>query len=132
MVFRNRLSPSEVSEPLIRTDSREDLESEISEDIRPVVTDEILECSTPRSNQSESRESGEFSSSIQLQKQLGLMDGVGILVGIMVGSGIFVSPTGVVQFAGSSGLSLVIWAVTGILSAIGALCYAELGNRVLI
>ncbi|XP_035825161.1 large neutral amino acids transporter small subunit 2-like, partial [Aplysia californica] len=69
--------------------------------------------------------------SITLKKQLGLLNGVAIIIGIIVGSGIFVSPKGVLLEAGSVGLCLTVWALTGAVCSIGAMCYAELGTCIL-
>lgn len=65
---------------------------------------------------------------VKLKKELGLFHGCCFIVGIVVGSGIFVSPKGVLLEAGSPGLSIIVWALCGMMALVGAMCYAELGT----
>ncbi|XP_071477747.1 cystine/glutamate transporter-like [Diadema antillarum] len=68
------------------------------------------------------------SQKVVLRKQVSLLDCVALGAGTIVGSGIFVSPKGVLANTGSLGMSLVVWVASGFLSIMGALSYAELGT----
>ena len=51
----------------------------------------------------------------KLPRELRLVDGAAMIIGIIVGSGIFVSPKGVLLYAGSPGLSCLVWTLSGLL-----------------
>jgi APA family basic amino acid/polyamine antiporter len=63
----------------------------------------------------------------ELPRVLGFTSVVGILVGTVIGSGIFVAPNKIAELVQSPQLILAVWAVGGILSFFGALAFAELG-----
>src|SRR5918992_616533 len=63
-----------------------------------------------------------------LDRTLSLKDLVFIVIGTVIGSGIFLVPgTVLTQSAGAVGLALLVWFVAGILSLLGALTYGEMG-----
>ncbi len=60
------------------------------------------------------------------QRVLTLFDCVAIVVGIVIGASIFRLPSIVAGQVGDDGLILLVWLLGGVISFIGALCYAEL------
>ena len=63
------------------------------------------------------------------QAKLGPFSATCIVVGAIVGIGIFFTPTNVALITGSSKLALISWAVGGMIAMLGALTFAELGSR---
>jgi APA family basic amino acid/polyamine antiporter len=66
--------------------------------------------------------------SAELPRRLGLLDSVAIVVGIVIGGGIFVVPNLVAQNLPSAGMILAVWTLAGVVSFFGALACAELGS----
>ena len=62
------------------------------------------------------------------QQKIGLFDATMLVAGSMIGSGIFIVSAGIVRDVGSSGWLLFIWALTGLITIMGALSYAELAG----
>jgi APA family basic amino acid/polyamine antiporter len=66
----------------------------------------------------------------QLPRKLGLIDSTLIVVGVVIGSGIFLLPSLIARNVPSATLIMAIWVVTGGISLIGAFAYAELGAMI--
>ena len=62
----------------------------------------------------------------QLLRALGLWDTTAIVMGIMIGSAIFIVPAEVTREVGSERAALCVWVISGLLSLFGALSFAEL------
>lgn len=56
---------------------------------------------------------------VHLRREIGLLPAVCFIIGTVVGSGIFIAPKGVLMNSGSVGLSLLVWALCGVLSLFG-------------
>jgi basic amino acid/polyamine antiporter, APA family len=63
---------------------------------------------------------------IELRRDLGTWPAISIVVGTVIGSGIFLVPKTMIQRVGSVEAVFVVWIVGGLLSLAGALSYAEL------
>ncbi|KAJ8100787.1 amino acid permease-domain-containing protein [Lipomyces tetrasporus] len=77
-----------------------------------------------------SADTGDGALPLEKQKRLGILNGLGLVIGVQIGSGIFSSPSQVDAQAGSPGASLLVWLVAGILAWTGAASYAELGTAI--
>jgi APA family basic amino acid/polyamine antiporter len=65
----------------------------------------------------------------ELRRSLRLFDGLAMVVGVVVGAGIFRTPGLVAQQLGRPWLTFVAWVLGGALAFIGALIFAELATR---
>jgi len=64
-----------------------------------------------------------------LKRSLRLGDGLAMVVGITIGSGIFRTPGIVAARLGRPGLTFVAWVLGGMIALLGALCFSELATR---
>lgn len=68
--------------------------------------------------------------SLEKHKSLTYLNGLALVIGLIIGSGIFSSPAQVNSNAGSPGAALIVWVVAGVLAWTGAASYAELGGAI--
>jgi APA family basic amino acid/polyamine antiporter len=64
----------------------------------------------------------------ELSRVLGLWDATCVVVGAIIGVGIFFSPADVARVAGSTSAALLAWAIGGVIALLGAFTFAELGR----
>ncbi|KAF5380933.1 hypothetical protein D9615_003981 [Tricholomella constricta] len=64
------------------------------------------------------------------EKSVGLINGIALIAGLQIGSGIFSSPGIVVANTNSVGASLTVWLLSGLLAWTGASSFAELGSAI--
>ncbi len=61
-----------------------------------------------------------------LQRVLGLWSAISIVIGTVIGSGVFLVPSTMIRYLGSVEKLFLVWVIAGLLSLFGALTYAEL------
>ena len=64
---------------------------------------------------------------LTLKREITPLSGIGFVVGNLIGSGIFITPSVILCYTGSFGVSLVCWVFGGVLALAGSLCFLELG-----
>ena len=67
-------------------------------------------------------------SSRAFKKELGLLDSTMIVIGSMIGSGIFIVSADIARTVGSPGYLLLVWLITGAITITAALSYGELAG----
>ncbi|QLK85394.1 APC family permease [Staphylococcus sp. 17KM0847] len=65
-----------------------------------------------------------------LKPTIGLFTAVTIIVGTIIGSGVFVKPSSVLEYAGTSNLALWAWLLGGLLTLASGLTIAEVGAQI--
>ncbi|XP_069083596.1 cystine/glutamate transporter-like [Pleurodeles waltl] len=79
-------------------------------------------------SQENCREEEKNEGKVYLKRKITLLRAISLTICTIIGSGIFISPKGVLKNSGNIGLSLIVWLACGVLSMFGALCYADLGT----
>jgi APA family basic amino acid/polyamine antiporter len=62
-------------------------------------------------------------------RRLGLFSGTMLVIGGIIGSGIFINPAVVAARVGTAGMTLGVWGLGAVIALLGAFTYAELGAR---
>ena len=62
----------------------------------------------------------------EMKRELGLLDGTMLVVGSMIGSGIFIVSADITRNVGSAGWLIVVWLLTGFMTLTAAVSYGEL------
>ena len=64
-----------------------------------------------------------------LARRLGPFDATMLVMGGIIGAGIFINPAEVARHVGTPGLIIGVWVLGGLIAMAGALVYAELADR---
>ena len=64
----------------------------------------------------------------EFKRELGLLDATMLVIGSMIGSGIFIVSSDIVRQVGSAGWLIAIWVISGLITVIAAVSYGELSG----
>jgi len=67
--------------------------------------------------------------SVSYARRIGLFSATMLVIGGIIGSGVFLNPSIVAQRTGSAGLTLGVWALGALIALVGAFVFGELGRR---
>ena len=70
-----------------------------------------------------------MSAPVEYARRLNLFDATMLVIGGIIGSGIFLNPAVVAQRVGTAGLTVAAWVLGGVVALAGAFCFAELGRH---
>ena len=86
------------------------------------------EMETIKNNSGVEMETYKKEEEVKLKPRIKLYQAPAILMGLIIGSAIYIAPGKVVAAAGSPGMAVVMWLIGGLFATLGALSYAELGT----
>ncbi len=66
----------------------------------------------------------------EFKRELGLFDATMLVIGAMIGSGIFIVSADIARTVGSGGMLILVWLITGVMTLIGALSYGEMAAMI--
>ena len=104
-----------------------------SDEILKTASDNVHDSSdsnTPLTGSGNQASSGDGFGEIETGPSLSLFSSVSMIIGMMIGGGIFASPGPVLEQTGSTGAALLMWIVSGLVSMCGGLAYSELGTLI--
>lgn len=82
--------------------------------------DENVPLESPNGNSTTANQNGadQADGEVGLKAKMSLLNGCTVIVGSIIGSGIFVSPTGVLMHTGSVNMALIVWVISGVFSMV--------------
>ena len=91
-------------------------------------TDQVI--SAEAAGSSDNAAKTKVGSNITLKKELSVISGTSVVIGLIIGSGIFITPSEILTHSHSFGLTMILWVAGGVVALFGGLCFCELATIV--